>query len=166
MKDQQKTANHRGRRTANVKIGNTAARLKEISAAIAKRAYEIYERQGRRSGCDRENWLLAEREILQPLCCGVLESEDRIIISLFCSALGTDEVEEIELCIEPHRLIIAGKKGPSAVLDKDDRVYRVLPLAEEFDLSSVKLRQHGPQLEIEIRKSKVSKNSTVAERAA
>ena len=33
------------------------------SAQIAKRAYELYERRGRRGGRDVQDWLQAEREI-------------------------------------------------------------------------------------------------------
>jgi hypothetical protein len=85
---------------------------------------------------------------------------------LSCSALGAKNLEEIEACVEPHRLILVGKKGPGSGSAKDASVYRVLPLSEEFDPSSVKLRQNGSLLEIEIRKSGVSKNSTAEKRAA
>jgi hypothetical protein len=166
MKDRPETAKSWEKHIAKVKFGNTEDCLKTVSAAIAKRAYEIYERQGRRPGCDRENWLLAEREILPPLCCGILESKDEVIVSLSCSALGAKDLEEIEACVEPHRLILVGKKGPGSGSAKDASVYRVLHLAEEFDPSSAKVRQQGSLLDIEIRKSGVNKNSTASKRAA
>jgi hypothetical protein len=35
------------------------------SAAIARRAYELYEKRGRQDGRDIDDWLLAERELTQ-----------------------------------------------------------------------------------------------------
>lgn len=58
----------------NVRIGDATECRKAISNAVAKRAYEIYERSRRQPGCDRKNWSLAESEILKPLSCGVLKS--------------------------------------------------------------------------------------------
>ena len=36
----------------------------ELQERIAKRAYELYLERGRREGCDVEDWVDAEREIL------------------------------------------------------------------------------------------------------
>ena len=52
----------------------TRARISErllvdegVRASISLRAYEIYERHGREPGCEIEDWLQAENEILPPL---------------------------------------------------------------------------------------------------
>ena len=147
----------------NVTIREAADCLTEISTAIAKRAYEI-----RPGGCarDGENWRLAESEVLQPLSCGVLKSGDKVEISLFRSALGTNGVDEVEVCVEPHRLIIAGKKRSSSELEQSAVIYRVLSLLDEIDPSSVRLRQQGPLVEIEMRKPDPAKVCTIANRAA
>jgi hypothetical protein len=150
----------------DVKIGNVADCRKRMSGAIAKRAYEIYQRDERHPGRDLENWLLAESEVVQPLCCGVLNSKDEVFVSLFCSALGAKDVEEIEAFVEPHRLILVAKKRPSPESAGDPYIYRVFPLTGEFDPSSVKLRQHGSLLEIKIHKSSVSKDSIAMKKAA
>lgn len=152
------------------RIGNASDCRKGISEAVSKRAYEIYQRQGCRPGHDQENWWLAENQILQPLCCGVLESKDRVNISMLCSALGTKDIEEIEVCVEPHRLIVVGKKrSDDSDSRKCDKIYRVLLLTEEFDPSSVKMTQHGALLEIEIAKSRLNRlnqNSIAPKKAA
>lgn len=141
----------------NVKIGNIADCLRGISSAIAKRAYEIYQMRGHLAGRDREDWQLAEKEILRPLCaCGILESKDKAIVSITRSALdGADkDIEEVEVCAEALRLILNVTKKPTDKLPAAV-VYRVLPLAHESDPSSLKLRlkQNGRVLEIEIRKA-------------
>jgi Protein of unknown function (DUF2934) len=150
----------------DAKIGNTVECRRAISATIAKRAYEIYERQGRRRGRDQENWRLAEAEILQPLNCGILESKDEFIVSLFCSAVGTKDNRELEIVVEPHRLILVGKKQSGSESREDACVYRVLPLKQECDPSSVKLRRNGSLLEIAINKMGISKRANAIQRAA
>jgi Protein of unknown function (DUF2934) len=137
------------------KIGNAADCRKAISDAIERRAYEIYQHQGCRPGQDRHHWRLAESEIVQPLSCGVSESSDDINISAFSSVLGTKDIDEIEVCVEPHYLMLVGKK--QSVFGEDVGAVRVLPLKDEFDPSSVKLRQNGPCVESEIRRSRVGK---------
>jgi hypothetical protein len=119
-----------------VTIGNPGECAKTISAAIAKRADEI---------C---------------LNCGILDSKDEEVLSIFCSGLGVKDIKEIEVFVEPHCLILAGKN------EADATAYRVLPLADEVDPLSVKavLKQHGLILEIKLRK--LGKELLVERRAA
>jgi hypothetical protein len=155
------------RHSLNVKIGNTSETLQSISAAITERICEISRHEGPNPLSDPEIRKLAEKEILQPLAaCGILESKDEADISLFSSALGAKDLEEIEVCAEPHRLILVGKTGPSSGSHVARTVYRVLPLAEDFDPTSVKLtsKQHGALIEIEIHKQ--GKKSLNVPRAA
>jgi HSP20 family molecular chaperone IbpA len=67
--------------------------------------------------------------------------------------MGAKNLREIEAVVEPHRLILVGKKRSDCEPRKNADVYRVLPLKEEFDPSSAKLRQRGSLLEIEIHKA-------------
>ena len=145
-------------KTIGARIGNAADHRKTISAALKKRAFEIYEREGRRPGRDKENWRRAEREILQSLSCGVLKSKDSVTVEFLSSELAVKGVEGIEICPEPHSLIVVGKRGNSK-LGKDTDVYRVISLRDEYDPSSAKLRQSGSLLEIEMRKMGVLKKS-------
>ncbi len=155
MTNQTESAQPRNRCAANVKIGNASECLKNISEAIAKRAYEIYLLRGGAPGSDREDWQRAEKEIVRPLsCCGILDSEDEAVISFMDSALGGKNLEEIEICVQPHRVILAGKEKASPRQASRAAIFRVLPLEDEFDPSSAKLslKQHGSIVEIEIHK--------------
>ncbi|HEY3190190.1 MAG TPA: DUF2934 domain-containing protein [Solirubrobacteraceae bacterium] len=42
---------------------DTGGRGRPTRAEIADRAYDLYERRGRKDGCDVEDWLRAEREL-------------------------------------------------------------------------------------------------------
>ena len=141
-----------------MKIGDTPQCLEGISSAIAKRAYEIYLRRGSIPGHEREDWQLAEKEVLQPVCaCAILESKDATKISMTPSAFGENggDIAEIEICAEPTRLVLKANTGapgrpPGTV------VYRVLSFAQEFDPASISLllKQHGCFFEIEIHKAR------------
>ena len=162
MKDQPETAVPNTGHIVAAKIGNAAECHKAISAAVAKRAFEIYQRQGRRPGRDQENWRAAEREILPPLTCGILKSKDNVVVEFSSSMLGAEDIEKIEVCVEPYRLILVGKRGPDSKSGDGIDVYRVISFKEECDPNSAKLRQRGSLLEIEIRKSGVRKKSAAA----
>lgn len=157
------------RRAVSVKIADARECAKAISAAIEKRARELGRPCHPRS--EQENWRLAEKEVLQPLCCGTLNSKDEAAVSIFCSALGVKDVQEIEVSVEPHRVILAGKSGSTTGPGEATTKYRVLSLADEIDPLSAKatLKQHGSVLEIELHKlakeAPVAK-SLVANRAA
>jgi len=157
------SANCRG---ATIKIGNAADWSEKIFAAIAQRAYEIFERRGREPGHDQEDWRAAEAEILCPLSCGVLDSKDEIDVSLACPALGDKEIAEIEACAEPSRLIFIGRKRSKSERDGKEIMYRVFPLKEECDPSSVRLHRHGPIIEIALHKKHARNDGAVAANAA
>jgi hypothetical protein len=147
MKIQPNVTTRREGHLVKARIGNAAECRKAISEAIAKRAYEIYQEKGCRPGQDRDNWRVAESELVQPLSCMVLKSNNGLVISVFSSVLGSKDVDEVEACIEPHTLIFVGKNGEEVA------AVRMLPLEGEFDPSSLKLRQNGPYVEIEVCKS-------------
>lgn len=147
---------------SNVRIGDATECRKAISDAVAKRAYEIYERAGRQPGCDRKNWFLAESEILKPLSCGVLKSKDGVNVSICRSSLSA---KDIEVCVEPHRLIVMGHADSDSIIGAA-ATYRVLSLADEIEPSSVKLRAHGSLLEIKLSKTGANKKALLAKAAA
>jgi hypothetical protein len=141
-----------GRSVIKMKIGNPLECRQAISAAIAKRAYEIYQRRGRGPGRECEDWRLAEQEVLRTLsCCGIVDSKDQMDISVLSSALSSNAIEKIEICVEPHRVIFIGKTT-SASHKEGRAVYRVLPLKEEVDPLTVSLTQKGCLFEIKLRK--------------
>lgn len=145
----------------DVRIGDAMECRKAISDAVAKRAYEIYERSGRQAGCDRKNWSLAESEILKPLSCGVLKSKDSVNVSICRSSLNA---KNIEVCVEPHRLIVMGHADSDSMIGAA-ATYRVLSLADEIEPSSVKLRAHGSLLEIKLSKAGANKRDLLAKAA-
>jgi HSP20 family molecular chaperone IbpA len=74
---------------------------------IARRAFEIFERNGRNFGRDAEDWFKAESELLHPVHVTVTESGDTLEVK--AEAPGFRE-KELEISVEPRRLTIAGKR--------------------------------------------------------
>jgi len=78
----------------------------DVSRLIARRAYEIFERRGRADGNDEADWFLAESEIVRPLKCRILESDDHLIAQ---AQVPGFRPHEIKVSIERHRLRIGGR---------------------------------------------------------
>lgn len=129
-----------------VMIADTPRILKTIADAIARRAYEIYSDRGAEPGNEREDWRKAESEVLAPLCCGILKLNDGVLIEADTSQLNA---KEIELCIEPRRLIIASI-SPVPENGRDRMTFRVLGLANEVDPETATMKLRGPILEIQL----------------
>jgi hypothetical protein len=141
-----------GKSVLTVKVAEPQECRQAIRAAIAKKAYEIYQRRGRGPGRECDDWRRAEQEVLRTLsCCGIVDSKDQMDISVLSSALSSNAIEKIEICVEPHRVIFIGKTT-SASHKEGTTVYRVLPLKEEVDPLTVSLTQKGCLFEIKLRK--------------
>ena len=54
--------------------------VEEMLESIARRAYEIFESQGRVKGREVENWLQAEAELFEPTTIDVKESPDGVTV--------------------------------------------------------------------------------------
>jgi len=103
--------------------------------AIARRAFELFEKRHREHGHDWEDWFQAESELLRPVSITTLESADRL--SLRANVFGFGE-KELSVSIEPKRVVILGKKEvvPSETNTVDwypDQIMRVIDLPTEVD---------------------------------
>jgi HSP20 family protein len=75
--------------------------------AIARRAYELFESNGRAFGRDLENWFQAEKELLHPVPVNITEADESFDVK--AEVPGFNE-REIEIGVEPRRLMITGKR--------------------------------------------------------
>jgi HSP20 family protein len=90
-----------------VKIEALSERMHNLSAAIAKRAYEIFEGNGRRLGHDLEDWCKAELELLHPIQVEVSDSGSAL--DLKADVHGFNE-KEIQIGIEPCRVTLVANR--------------------------------------------------------
>ncbi len=108
--------------------------------AIARRAFELFEKRNREHGHDWEDWFEAESELLRPVSITTLDSVDRL--SLRANVFGFGE-QELSVSIEPKCIVILGKKevtptettaGKIENIDwYPDQIMRVIDLPTEVD---------------------------------
>jgi HSP20 family protein len=121
-------------------------RMKDTMDAIARRAFEIFEANGRLFGRDMSDWLQAERELLHPLYLEMSETEEALTVEV--EVPGFTE-KDIEISVEPRRLTIRGtretaderKKGTTVYSERaSNRIFRVVGLPAEVDTASTAIK--------------------------
>ena len=85
-------------------------RMNELYDTIARRAFELFEDDGRIVGRDLDHWFKAESELLHPAHVRIRESDEAITIDAEVPGFGANE---LQLSLEPRRLTISGKKQSS-----------------------------------------------------
>lgn len=131
----------------HIRIGSQQDCWKTLAALIDKRAAAIYARRAETHEDGTDPWQLAQTQIERPLSCGILKLTGGWLISFNSAELGTSE---IELCVEPHRLVLVGRNfvGGSGAIEP---VVRVVKVPNEVDTSRVTFTREGPIIDVELR---------------
>jgi HSP20 family protein len=131
----------------------------ETFNALTRRAYQIFESNGRAFGRDLENWLQAEKELLHHVPVNVAESDEAFEVR--AEIPGFNE-KEIELGVESRRLTITGKretkkeekKGKTLwVESSSDQILRVVDLPAEIATDKVTATLRNGVLELSLPKA-------------
>ena len=88
--------------------------------AVSKRAYEIFQGGGGVFGRELDDWFKAERELLHPLHISMNESGDALAVR--AEVPGFSE-KELEINVEPRRLVIRGKRETKKEEKKGKTIY-------------------------------------------
>src|SRR5438128_886642 len=80
---------------------------KEIYDSIARRAFELFEGNGRVFGRDWQDWFKAEAELLHPVHIKVSEADEALNVEAEVPGFSQ---KDLEVSVEPHRLTIIGKR--------------------------------------------------------
>lgn len=149
-------------KTNNVKLVSPEELLKHeecIFNSISRRAYELFENRGCSHGSDWDDWFRAETELLKPVKCHVLESDDRLIARAEVPGFGP---HEIKVSLEPRLLKIGGRRETSEnrntgeaimyslghSLLPADQIFHVAELSAEVDPSKANVTFKDGVLEI------------------
>lgn len=117
-------------------------RMNEIHNLIAHRAYELFEKRAREDGGDVNDWLQAEDEVIHPCRHDVKESAEAFF--LHAEMPGSFTVDQLEVGVEPHRLMMSGEKEVSVTYSDGKkiqtesgprRIFWVYDLSAEVDPS-------------------------------
>lgn len=148
-----------------IKTMGLSREAKEMFGLIARRAYEIFEAQGKVKGHELDNWLQAESELFEPTPIDVKESPDGL--KLFADVRGFAP-KEIEVDLEPRRVTIIGKQQSGAqqqsgsisvARHRATRMLRSLQLPVEIDTRLASARVERGVLELDMKKLRPAKSN-------
>jgi len=110
------------------KLETPFERVQAVFDDIARRAFDFFESDGRVFGRDLEHWFRAERELLHPVRIELTENDTAYAIT--AEVPGFNE-NELEINVEPHRVVIAGKREAKTTEEKKGKVIRSETSAEQ-----------------------------------
>ena len=133
-------------------------RFNKVYDEIANRAFSIFENDGR-IGRDLENWFKAETELFHPVHVNVAEADGTVTVD---AEVPGFEAKDLEITLEPQRLIISGKretkeetqKGKSVYKEQcSNEIFRAVSLPAEVDASKATAKLKNGVLELRVPKS-------------
>jgi len=152
--------------------GDIIDRFQQIYDSIARRAFEIFDNNGRWFGHDLEDWFRAESELLHPMHLEMAESDDNLTVRAEVPGFS---IKEIEINVEPRRLTIAGKheaheenkKGKTIYSERcANEILRIVDLPAEIVSSKVSAILKDGVLKVELPKAPHAKAVRVEPKAA
>ena len=134
---------------------------------IARRAFEIFESDGKPLGHDLEHWFKAESELLHPVHIDVQEADDTLTVTAEVPGFSANE---LEISLEPKRLTLIGKKerkesrkNAKAVYKENcsSEILRVIDLPVEVDADKAVATLKNGVLELELPKAASTKMTRI-----
>jgi HSP20 family protein len=149
-------------------------RMRKISDAISRRAFELFEGNGRTLGRELDDWFKAESELLHPLHLDVTETDNALAVKAEVPGFNA---RELEVSVEPRRLTITGKReSKEEQKDKNkkivytercaDNILRVVNLPAEVDAEKVTATLKDGVLELTMPKAAPAKKVRVEPKVA
>ena len=151
---------------------NVFDRIQQTYDSIARRAFEIFDSNGRWRGRQLSDWLQAESELLHPVHLELEESNDNLTVRAEVPGFST---KELEINVGPRKLTITGKHEAQEESKKGKTIYsercaneilRVVDLPAEVDSSKVTATLKDGILSLELPKAAHAKTVRVEAKAA
>lgn len=155
-------------------VENLMDRIDKMSQAITRRAYEIFEGNGRRCGHHLEDWCQAEMDMLHPVYVNIAEVEDSLEVK--AEVPGFSE-KEIEVSVEPRRLTITGKREAETRTEEkksktvyseicSNQIMRIVDLPASVDAEKATATLKNGVLQLTMPKTAGAKTIEIKPRAA
>jgi len=147
-------------------------RMQQVYDSISRRAFEIFESNGRWDGTAVSDWLQAESEILHPVHLEIAETEAALSVKAEVPGFGA---KEIDVQVNGRRLTISGKheskiettKGKTVYSEHcAEEVYRSVELPTDVDAAKVTAILKDGILNIELPKAPQADSARVESKAA
>jgi HSP20 family protein len=152
--------------------GTVLDRFQQVFDSIEKRAFEIFDNNGRWFGRDLSDWLQAESEILHPVHLEIAETEEALTVR---AEVPGFTAKELDIRVEGNRLTIAGKheskeestKGKTIYSERCAKeIFRSVDLPSDVDCSKVNATLKDGVLNIELPKAPHAKSVRIEPNAA
>lgn len=146
-------------------------RIQQLQDAIARRAFQFFEDDGRIVGQDLEDWFKAESELLHPVHIDVAESGEGLTVRAEVPGFSA---KDLEISLEGRRLTIAGKretkeerKDKKTIYTErcSDQVLRVVDLPVAVDAAKAAATLKDGMLEIKAPKAAPAKKVPIETKA-
>ena len=146
---------------------NVLDRLQQAYGAIEKRAYQIFENNGRWFGNELSDWLQAESELLHPLHLEIAETSEALTVR---AEVPGFTAKELDIHVDGNRLIIAGRHESTEENKKGKTVYsercakeilRSVELPSAVDGTKVNATLRDGVLKIDLPKATSTKNARI-----
>lgn len=146
--------------------------VEDLYNSITRRAFEIFENNGRMIGRDLEDWFQAESELLHPIHIDVAESNDALTVH---AEVPGFKAEDLKLSLEGNRLTIAGKRETKEERKDEktiyrercsDQILRVIDLPAEIDAGKAVTTVKDGVLELKAPKTVPAKSIPITTKAA
>jgi HSP20 family molecular chaperone IbpA len=147
-------------------------RMHQLYDTIEKRAFEIFDNNGRWFGRDLSDWLQAESELLHPVHLEIVETDNALTVRAEVPGFTP---KELDIQVEPRRITISGKHETKEESKKGKTIYsercakeilRSIELPAEIDSSKVNATLKNGILNIELPKSAGAKTIRVEAKTA
>jgi len=151
---------------------NIFERMDRLYNTISRRAFELFEKDGRVDGHDLNHWLEAEREFLHPVHIRMEETGGEFVVH---AELPGFTASDIEVNVEPRRVTITGKreskqenkKGDAIYLEQcSDEIFRTMELPAEVNTTKVTASLKDGVLDVQLPKAAATKPAPVAPKTA
>ena len=127
-----------GPATKSVRIFSidSVEQARRVQEAIARRAYQIFERRGGMGWHELEDWLQAESEVRSKLCFSLSSSDDSLLVGFDAARF---EQGSVEVWIAPRQMTIWGnpirhkEQAPGAVRLCEGIVFPTIALPVEIE---------------------------------
>jgi HSP20 family protein len=170
MTPQTGTATQTAKTTAIAKptgTENALDRMQQAFDSIEKRAFDIFNNNGRWFGHDLSDWLQAESEVFHPIHLEIAETDDAL--SVHAEVPGFT-VKELDILVDGNRLTISGKheskqeskQGKTIYSERcAQEIYRSVQLPSDVDASKVTATLKDGVLNIELPKAPHAKSMRI-----
>jgi HSP20 family protein len=158
--------------TPVIHVGHPDDDIKKIFDSLARRAFAIFESNGRPFGHELADWLQAERERFHAAHMDVSESNEGFSVRAEVPGFAA---KDLEINLEGRRLTISGKrekheerKDKKSVYSEgcSDQIFRVVDLPTDVNSESATANLKDGILELEIPKATPAKKVPIASKAA